>query len=80
MLLVEFSNYIFSESEANSSIVISVLIDTSLGVGPEQVAKKSSVWHICWSHNVLDLLEVLQLWTQATMHTEYFFIDKSCDR
>ncbi len=78
VLLVKLAHYVFSECEADTSIVIAIGIDTSLGVRPKQVAKKTSIRHISWTHNVFDLIQVLELGTQTSVHTENFLINDRC--
>ena len=59
---VELPDHVLTKGEANASIVVSILFDTALGVGPEQVAEKTGIWDISGPHDVLDLIEVPQFW------------------
>ena len=77
VLLVELAHNVFAECEADASVVVTVLINATLRVRPQKIAKESLVWHICWSNYILDLVEVFQLWAQASVHAENFLIDKS---
>lgn len=37
------------------------------------------VGDICWSHDALDLVHVLQVWAQATMAAKNLLINNGCD-
>ena len=80
VLRVELPHDVLAKGEADASIVVAVFFHAALGIRPQQVTEEPSVGDIRGSHDVLDLLEVPELWREAAMHAEYLFIDKSCDR
>jgi len=79
VFLVELAYNILTERETHATVVVSVLLDTTLRVGPEQVAKEASIRNISWSHNVLDLLEFFEFGTESAMHAENLLVDDSCN-
>ena len=79
MLLIELLDYAFTESKTDTPIIVSILLDSSLRIRPQQVAQQSRIWHICWSHDILDLLQILELWTQASMHAKNLLINQCCN-
>jgi hypothetical protein len=56
MLLGECRHDFLSESERNTSIVLTPSLDILIGIRPEEVAKETGVGDISGSHNTLDLL------------------------
>ncbi len=77
VLLVEFANDVLSESETHSTVIVTVVFDTTLGVWPEQIAKQASVGYVSGTHDVLDLVQVFKLGTQTAVHAENLLVDKS---
>ena len=73
---VELPDDILSEGEADTSVVVAVLLDATLWVGPQQVAEEPGVGHVGGSHDILDLLEVSQLGREAAVHAENFLVDE----
>jgi len=54
VLVVELSHDVFSEREANTSVVVAPVLHFFVGVGPEKVTQESSVRHVCGPHDVID--------------------------
>jgi len=77
MFLVELADNLLAKSETHASIVVSIALDATLGIRPKQVAKKSRVGHVGGPHNVFDLVKVLQLRAQTSMHAENFLVNES---
>ena len=77
MLLVKVAHYPLTEREAHAAIIVSIAVDTTLRVRPEQIAEEALVWHIGRSHNILDLVQIFELGAQAAVHAEDFFINQS---
>ena len=76
VFLIELAHYILSKSETNTTVIISIVLDSSLWVWPKQVTQEACVWHISWTDDVLNLVQVFQLWTQTSMHAENFLINQ----
>ena len=77
VLLVELAHNVLSEGKTDTTIIISVVLNATLWVGPQQIAEKSRVWHISRSHNILDLVQVFELGTQTAVHAEDLLVDQS---
>ena len=67
---IELSYYILPKYKAHTPIIISPTLDIKLRIRPEQIAKQSSIWHILWPSLLVDALKVVQVGTEATMHTQ----------
>ena len=80
VLLVELANHVLSECKADSSVIVSIGFDATLRIRPEQVAEQTSVGYISRPHNVLNLVQVLQLRAETTVHAEDFLVNESSDR
>jgi len=76
MLLGELADDGLAERKANASIVLSVLVDALLGIGPEQVTEQASVGHVRRPHDIPNLLEVLQLRGKTTVHAQDLLVDE----
>ena len=70
----------FPENEANPSIIVLPIACISVGVGPENVAKKARVWHISRTHYIIDCQDAIKTWGESTVHAQNFLIDQGCDR
>jgi hypothetical protein len=80
VLCVELANDVLSEAIAYAAVAIAVFFYATFGIRPEQVAEEACVRHICWAHDVLDLLQLLEFRAQAAMHTEDFLINQRSHR
>ena len=63
-LIEVFHNYL-SEGVGNTSVILAPIDDVFFWVGritPQEVAKKPAVRHIRWSQDLVDLLQIVQLW------------------
>ena len=60
VLLQEDAHYVWTEDEADSSVVLLPTVHVLLWVGPEQIAEQSCVWNVSWPHNSSDLLHVAE--------------------
>ena len=76
VLLIELAHDVLSESETNATVIITVVFNSSLRVGPQQVTEETRVGHISRTHNILDLVQVLELGTQTTVHAEDLLVDQ----
>ncbi len=79
MFFAESCHNVVSESETYASVVLSPTRNVLIGVRPEQVAQKSSVRNVSWSHDSLYLLEAAQLGRETSMHAKYFFVNNGCN-
>lgn len=75
MLLIKVAHYPLAEREAHTAIIVTVAVNTSLRVRPEQITEEALIRYICRSHNILDLVQIFELGAQATVHAEYLFVD-----
>ena len=80
LFLQERGNYITAEDETNSSFVFSPSWHALLWVSPEQITEKSLIGHLERSNQFQDLFEILELRTDASMHTQDLFINQGTDR
>jgi len=51
---IELSDYILSENEAHTSVVVRPALDIELRVRPKKIAEKSSVWNILRPRLLID--------------------------
>ena len=68
MSSIELSNDVLAENKAHTSVVVSPSLNIKLWVRPEQVAEKSSIGHVLRSSLLVDAFEIIQVWTETTMH------------
>ena len=54
ILIQELFDNRLAENEADPSIIVLPIGCISVRVWPEHVAKKARVWHISWSHYIID--------------------------
>lgn len=73
--LVELLDHVVTKNVAHSSVVVSPTLDVVFRIRPKEVAKKACVWDFLWSMLLVDYLEVVQIWTQSTMHSEYTIVN-----
>jgi hypothetical protein len=52
--IVELLHDVFAEREAHSAIVLAPVGHFLVGIGPKKVAQKACVWHVCWTHDIVD--------------------------
>jgi hypothetical protein len=76
----KLSDNIFTKSKRNSSVILSPPYNVFIGISPKQVAQKARIRDISGSHDSFNLLHVLQLWAQSTMHTEDLLVDNCGNR
>lgn len=69
VLFAEFFHNIFAENEGDASLVFAPTIDI-VRICPEEIAQNTSIWNILWSHDGVDLGEVLELWRKTSVHTK----------
>ena len=70
MSSIELSDYILPKYKAHTPIIISPTLDIKLRIRPEQIAKQSSIWHILWPCLLVNALKVVQVGTEAAVHTQ----------
>lgn len=75
VLLQEVGNDVSSEDKTDSSLVLAPPRHSLLRVGPEQVAEKPLVWDFYGPDDFQNLLEIVQLWTDSSVHTQNLLID-----
>ena len=78
MLLAELLDYILTENKWDTSLTFCPSIDV-IRVSPQQVTKKTRVWHILRALHCVDLGQEVQLGGQATMHAQDSLVDDSWD-
>lgn len=52
--VVKLLHDVFTECEAHSAIVLAPVCHFLVGIGPKKVAQKACVWHISWTHDIVD--------------------------
>ena len=75
VLLEEGRNNYSSKDVADSSFGFAPHFDSRVGISPKQVTQNTSVWDIGWPQNIIDLVDIGQIWGKATVHAEYFLLD-----
>ena len=70
VLVVEFSNNILAEGEADTSIIIAPICHFFIGVRPEEIAEEACVGHIRRPHDVVDGQDFVELGREATVHAK----------
>jgi hypothetical protein len=79
MFLSESRNNLLTKSERDTTIILTPSLDVLVGIRPEKITQKTSVWNVGGSHYTLNLLKRAKLWAQATMHAKNLLIDESCN-
>jgi len=74
------AHYVRAEDEANSSVVLLPAGEVFFWVRPKQIAEKSCVRDVGWSHDSSDLLHVAEFWGEPSVHAEYLFVNDRCNR
>jgi hypothetical protein len=64
-----------AKGEGDTTVVLTPSLNVFVGVRPEEVTEKASVWDISRSHDALDLLERAKLRAQASMHAKDLLVD-----
>lgn len=80
VLLQERDDDVRPEREADTAIILAPAAAVLVGVCPEQVAEKPSVWNIGRPRDPLDLLHRLQVRAQSSVHAEDFLVNNGSDR
>lgn len=75
MALKEALYNILPKSEGHSPLILSPSDDLLVGVSPQQVTEETGIWHICWPWDAPDLVHMVELGGQPTVHTEDLAID-----
>ena len=78
ILLVEILHDYLSECITNTSIIFTPVNDILFRISwvtPKKITEKTTVWHVSWSEDLVDLLKVIELWWEATMNAEYFVVN-----
>jgi hypothetical protein len=79
MFLVKGGNNLLTKSEADSSVIFTPTLNILIGIWPKEIAEKTCIWHICGSHNSLDLFETAKFWAKSSMHAKNFLVNDSCN-
>merc|ERR1740120_184428 len=69
-----------AEQKGDTAVVLGPTSDVFVGIRPQEIAQEAGIRHICWSLNLLDLLNALQLWRQPPVNAEDLIIDNSSER
>ena len=77
MLLVKLVDDLLSEGEADTTIVVAIGLNAALGVRPQQITQQSRVRNVRWTHDILDLVQILKFRGEATVHAENFLVNQS---
>jgi hypothetical protein len=75
---IELLNNVRTEDITHSSVIIAPSLNFVLRVRPEQIAEEACVWYILWSMLLIDNFEVVQIWTESSMHTQNSVINDCC--
>ena len=67
---IEFLDDILSKHVTDSSVVVTPALNVDLGVGPQQVTHQTLVGYLLRSVLLVYNLEVVQVWTKTSMHTQ----------
>ena len=78
--LVELFDHICSEHIAHASVIITPALNVYFGVWPQQVTEQAGVRDILGPVLLINDLEVVQVWAEASVHTENLVIDNSTYR
>ena len=70
VLVVEFSNNILTEGEADTSIIIAPICHFFIGVRPEKIAEKACVGHVRRPHDVVDGQDFVEFGRETTVHAK----------
>ena len=65
---VELFDDIMTKDVADSSIVVAPALNVVFRIGPKQVAEKPSVGHFLRSDLLIYDFQVIQVWTQSSVH------------
>mmetsp|Transcript_23797 Transcript_23797/g.46757 ORF Transcript_23797/g.46757 Transcript_23797/m.46757 type:complete len:207 (-) Transcript_23797:283-903(-) len=68
-------HHVGPESEGDAAVVLPPPRDFLLGVTPQEIAQKTCVGHVGRSDDSSDLVEVVEFWGEASVHTEDLLID-----
>ena len=71
----EIRDDIWAKDEADSSLIFIPSLNAFLRIGPQKIAKQALIWDFYRSYNFEDLLEILKLRTQTSVHTENLFVN-----
>mmetsp|Transcript_23280 Transcript_23280/g.38919 ORF Transcript_23280/g.38919 Transcript_23280/m.38919 type:complete len:232 (-) Transcript_23280:380-1075(-) len=74
VLLQKFCHAVSPEGVRNSSVVLAPPLNVLVRVRPQQIAQQSSVRHIRRTRDLLNLLQRLQVWREASMHAQDLLI------
>ena len=80
MPFIEFLDDICSKDIAHTPIVVSPSLYVYLWVRPKQIAQQACIWDILWSVLLINHLKVIQIWTEASVHTKNLVVDNSAYR
>ena len=75
LFLEEMSDDISTEGERDSTVGFVPAGDLFVGIGPKQITEQSSVRHVRRADNTTDLIHVLQIGGQTSMHAENLLIN-----
>ena len=76
VLVVEFSNDVLTEGEANTSIIIAPICHFFIGIGPEQIAEEACVGHVGRPHDVVDSQDFVELGRETAVHAEDLVVNQ----
>ena len=79
MFLKKLSDLVSPESVRNSPVVLSPALDVLIRVGPQKIAQKSLIGNIKRPSNVPDLIQVLQIGRQSSVHAQNLLVYESRD-
>jgi len=80
VLLEETAHHIWPEDERYATIVLCPTCNILVWIGPEEIANQSRVRHVSRANQTTNLIEIVDLWRQPTMHAHDFFVDQTTDR
>jgi hypothetical protein len=75
----EIGNYVASENEAYSSLILRPPIHSFLRVCPQQITKQPLIWYFDRPNYFQNLLKVFHLRAEATMHAHDLLVDDGAD-
>ena len=75
MFFVKLFYNIRSEKVTDTSIVVGPPLDFIVGIRPKQVTQESGVRHFLRSELLVNNVQVIQVWTQPSVHSQNSVVD-----
>lgn len=76
ILLQKISNRISSKGKGNTTRILRPALNGTIRVRPKQITKEATIWNSSRSLNLINLIQIFQLWREAPMHAKYLFVNE----